>query len=134
MYRRESRVLYELIFVAFDWFRILMHDHRSSRHKNVFFYYLSVLTALIDYFCFCLLAALILFIVTYTFMLHITRLALLELFLVTNAQNLVLYQLCYCNLIIFGTGKKMLLLNVVCNFPACVRGVFHLRYQTQETK
>ena len=27
MYRRESRVLYELIFVAFDWFRILMHDH-----------------------------------------------------------------------------------------------------------
>ena len=27
MYRRESRVLYELIFVAFDWFRILMQDH-----------------------------------------------------------------------------------------------------------
>ena len=27
MYRRESRVLYELIFVAFDWFRIIMHDH-----------------------------------------------------------------------------------------------------------
>ena len=25
--RRESRVLYELIFVAFDWFQILMHDH-----------------------------------------------------------------------------------------------------------
>ena len=27
MYRREFRVLYELIFVAFDWFRILLHDH-----------------------------------------------------------------------------------------------------------
>ena len=27
MYRRESRVLYELIFVAFHWFRILTHDH-----------------------------------------------------------------------------------------------------------
>ena len=28
MYRRESRVLYELIFVAFDCFRILlMHEH-----------------------------------------------------------------------------------------------------------
>ena len=27
MYRCESRVLYELIFVAFDCFRILMHDH-----------------------------------------------------------------------------------------------------------
>ena len=27
IYRRESRVLYELIFVAFDWFRMLMPDH-----------------------------------------------------------------------------------------------------------
>ena len=27
MYRRESRVLYELIFVAFDWFQMLMHDY-----------------------------------------------------------------------------------------------------------
>ena len=27
MYRCESRVLYELIFVAPDWFRILKHDH-----------------------------------------------------------------------------------------------------------
>ena len=27
IYRRESRDLYELIFVAFDWLRILMHDH-----------------------------------------------------------------------------------------------------------
>ena len=27
MHRRESRVLYELIFIAFDLFRILMHDH-----------------------------------------------------------------------------------------------------------
>ena len=27
MYRRESRVLNELNFVAFDWFRILLHEH-----------------------------------------------------------------------------------------------------------
>ena len=27
MYRRESRVLYELIFVTLDWFRILMQNH-----------------------------------------------------------------------------------------------------------
>ena len=27
MYRRESQVLYELIFVAFDWFRILLYDY-----------------------------------------------------------------------------------------------------------
>ena len=27
LYRRESRVLYEIIFVAFHWFRILIHDH-----------------------------------------------------------------------------------------------------------
>ena len=27
MYRRESEVLYELIFVTLEWFRISMHDH-----------------------------------------------------------------------------------------------------------
>ena len=26
MYRRKSRVLYELPFLAFDWFQILMYD------------------------------------------------------------------------------------------------------------
>ena len=27
MYRSESRVPYDLIFIAFYWFQILMHDH-----------------------------------------------------------------------------------------------------------
>ena len=62
----ESRVLYELIFVAFDWFRIFMHGHllilthitlhyisytiawrlqlhRSSRHNQA--KYIAIITA-----------------------------------------------------------------------------------------
>ena len=27
MYRSESQVSYDLIFIAFYWFQILMHDH-----------------------------------------------------------------------------------------------------------
>ena len=44
MYRRESRVLYELIFVAFDWFRILMrHDHLLIlTHITPILYYITL--------------------------------------------------------------------------------------------
>ena len=30
MHRPESQVLYKLIFVAFDWFQILMHNNIDS--------------------------------------------------------------------------------------------------------
>ena len=36
MYRRESGVLYKLIFVVFDWFKILMHNHYWFVYLAVF--------------------------------------------------------------------------------------------------